>query len=83
MRVEEGSDADSGLDSGSLLVERDRAALVAGVCGLYGGTWTPVFLHGAADTSVESGNCYRYRVSIADNVGNRSTSPPSRDARVT
>jgi hypothetical protein len=82
MRVEEGSDADSGLDAGSVRVERDSAALAAGVCGLYSGTWTTVSLHGSADTSVEPGNCYRYRVSVSDNVGNVSTSPPSRDAKV-
>ena len=83
MKIEEGSDAGSGLDLESLRVERDSAPLVAGFCGLYSGTWTTVVLHGAADTSVVSGNCYRYRVSVADNVGNRATSPPSEDAQVT
>ena len=83
MRVEQGSDAESGIDAASVRVERDSAPLVAGVCGLFGENWTPVALHGSADTSVVGGTCYRYRVSVSDNVGNRAASPPSGEARVT
>lgn len=77
-----GTDAGSGVDRASVRVERDSARLVAGTCGAFTGAWTTVSPAGGADTAVESGNCYRYRVSTSDNVGNRSTSPPSGDARV-
>jgi hypothetical protein len=65
-----GSDAGSGLATGTALLERASAPLANGTCGsfgAYGGSYT------SPDTSVVSGRCYRYRYSIADKVGNRST----------
>jgi RNA polymerase sigma-70 factor (ECF subfamily) len=81
-RIDEGSDEDSGVDRRSVMVERDSAPMTAGGCGPYTGVWTPLDFPGTADTTVVAGNCYRYRVSVSDNVGNRATSPPSPDARV-
>ena len=81
-RIGAGSDADSGVDRRSAAVERDSAPMTAAGCGPYTGVWTPLDFPGTADTTVVAGNCYRYRVSVSDNVGNRATSPPSPDARV-
>jgi hypothetical protein len=65
-----GSDALSGIAPATALIERASATLANGTCGAfgaYGGSYT------SPDTTVVSGNCYRYRFSIADKVGNRST----------
>ncbi len=76
----DGSDAGAGLDTSSRLYERDSATLTNGSCGSFSGSWTTV---SNPDTTVASGNCYRYRFSIADNVGNRSaTITASVDAKV-
>ncbi|HWJ45381.1 MAG TPA: hypothetical protein VNR63_08330, partial [Gaiellaceae bacterium] len=80
--VEPGVDGGSGVDRRSLAVERDVAPLSAGECGAFAGAWKTVALRGDADTTVESGSCYRYRVVVLDNVGNRSTSSPSEVARI-
>ena len=81
-RINEGSDEVSGVDRRSVTVERDSAPMTPAGCGPYTGVWTPLFFPGTADTTVVAGNCYRYRVSVSDNVGNWATSPPSADARV-
>jgi hypothetical protein len=76
-----GSDAGSGIDPASLVVERDSAPLTNGSCDFVG-SWTPMSLQGGVDESVEGGRCYRYRVSVSDNVGNVSTSVATDQARV-
>jgi hypothetical protein len=81
-RIEQGTDAGSGVDRRSATVERDSAPMTSGVCGAYTGLWTPLNFPGTVDTTVVTGNCYRYRVSVSDNVGNWGTSPPTADARV-
>jgi hypothetical protein len=81
-RIDAGSDTHSGVDRRSVFVERDSAPMTPAGCGLYTGVWTPLDLPGTADTTVVAGNCYRYRVSVSDSVGNRAISPPSPDARV-
>ena len=76
----DGSDGGSGLDTSSRLYERDSATLTNGSCGAFSGSWTTV---ANPDATVASGSCYRYRYSIADNVGNRSaTVTASVDAKV-
>ena len=82
IRVDEGSDAGSGVDSQSVTLERDSAPRTPPGCGSYTGVWTPLSIPGSADTTVVAGNCYRYRVSVSDNVGNRASSPPSLEAQV-
>jgi hypothetical protein len=82
LTIDHGSDAGSGLDTSSALVERDSAPLSGGSCDAFTGSWTTVTLSGGADTSVTSGNCYRYRYTISDNVGNTSAPVTSADAKV-
>ena len=82
LALDNGSDAGSGLDTASQVVERASAALTVGTCGTFG-AWTPVTLTGGADTTVTSGNCYRYRIRISDNVGNASSnSTATADAKI-
>src|SRR5581483_741783 len=46
-----GTDAQSGIDSTSGIVERDSVALSNGTCGTFPGSWTTVTLSGGADTT--------------------------------
>ncbi len=73
-----GTDAGSGVDAGSLVVERQEADLDNGdgTCDAFG-SWTTVTLTAGADTGVVSGKCFRYRVRSSDLVGNEATSAAS------
>jgi hypothetical protein len=82
LTVVAGTDAGSGVDSGRTVVERASAPVTNGVCGTFG-AFAPVTLSGTSDTSVASGNCYRYQAKATDNVGNVSAaSTASADAKV-
>src|SRR5262249_2880038 len=59
------------------VLERSDATLANGACGSFG-AWVPVTLVGGVDTTVVPGGCYRYRYSIADNVGNVSAPSTAR-----
>ncbi len=72
LSIGDGSDAASGVDAGSGLVEREAATLSNDTCVGWSGTWTSVTPTGGADTSVLTNRCYRYRYQVADNVGNQS-----------
>src|SRR6266550_8043793 len=72
----------SGVNAGSITVERDTSGLAAGACGAFTGSWSTVTLSAGNDTTVTSGNCYRYREIAADNVGNSTTSGISNVAKV-
>ena len=76
--LDDGTDAQSGVDSvssGSELLQRASATLAGGACGSFGGFATIATHPGATatDTGVASGNCYRYRYVVLDNVGNSVT----------
>src|SRR5205085_5185344 len=82
LTTDNGTDDRAGLDPASGTVERADATLADGSCGSFG-AFQPVTLDNGTDTTAASGHCYRYRYSIADNVGNRSTpSPTTADAKV-
>ena len=79
-----GSDTGSGIDAASGIVERDEAPLDNGdgSCDAFPGSWSTVTLSGGNDTTVVSGNCYRYRYLLSDRVGNQATSGASATAKV-
>lgn len=82
LTVAAGTDAGSGVDASRSVVERAAAILTNGACGTFGG-FAAVTLSGTTDSSVTSGNCYRYQAKATDNVGNVSAvSEPSADAKV-
>ena len=77
-----GTDAGAGVDTTRGVFERAAATLTNGSCGTFG-AFSAVTLSGGADTSVTSGNCYRYQYKATDKVGNVSTaSAASSDAKV-
>jgi len=75
----DGSDSGSSLDTSTRLVERASAPLTNGSCGGFGGYGGS---YSSPDASVQGGNCYRYRFTISDNVGNASTPVVTADAKV-
>ena len=80
--LQDGTDAISGLDPASGILERQSATLSNGSCVGWGG-WSPVTLSGGADTTVASNNCYRYHYLISDRVGNQTApSAPSLAAEI-
>jgi hypothetical protein len=82
--LDNGSDAASGVDPATRVVERDEAPLDNGdgSCDAFPGTWSTVTLSGGADTTVATGSCYRYRLRISDRVGNQAVSGPSATVKV-
>ena len=77
-----GTDAGAGVDGTRGVVERAAATLTNGSCGTFG-AFSAVTSSGGADTSVASGNCYRYQYKATDKVGNVSNaSAASSDAKV-
>jgi hypothetical protein len=77
-----GTDGGSGVDNTSSTVQRDEVGLTNGSCGTFPSSWSSVTLVGGNDTTVVSGNCYRYRELLSDNVGNQGTSAASNTAKV-
>src|SRR5262249_4489539 len=62
--------------------KRASAPLSNGTCGAFG-AYSTITLSGGGDTTVASGNCYRYTYAISDNVGNQSAaSAATADAKV-
>ena len=80
--LDNGSDAGSGIDAASGIVERDEAPLDNGTCDAFPGSWSTVTLSGGNDTTIVSGTCYRYRYLLSDRVGNQATSGASATAKV-
>jgi hypothetical protein len=83
--VSTGGDGGSGVDPTTPVIRRDVAPLstVTETCGTFPGTYaTTIALAGGLDTSVSSGNCYRYQYSLSDRVGNSITTTPTGVAKV-
>jgi hypothetical protein len=79
-----GTDSESGISSSTGKIQRASATLTNGVCGVYGSFADLVTEYDGSytDTSVSSGNCYKYRYVIADNAGNVTTYTSINEAKV-
>jgi hypothetical protein len=65
--TDDGTDAGSGVDPSSGVLERRAAPLTAGTCDVFG-DWSVV----SSSSSVATGMCAQFRYSVADQLGNRS-----------
>ena len=80
-----GSDFSSGINTATTTIKRDVAPLTTSTetCGAFPGTYAAtVTLVGSTDTSVTSGNCYRYEYLVSDKVGNQATYTSASVAKV-
>jgi hypothetical protein len=80
-----GTDSGSGVDPATAVLHRDGATLntSTGACGTFPGTYaTTVTLVGGSDTGVVTGTCYRYSTTLADRVGNVTTTTSASVAKV-
>jgi len=81
----DGTDAVSGINTGSRIVQRHSATLTAGTCGTYG-SWAAVTPTGTypsfTDATVATGNCYQYRYLISDTAGTQATFTTANAAKV-
>ena len=77
--LDNGSDTGSGVDAASRTVQRDETPLdnSDGTCDPFPGSWSTVTLSAGNDTTLTTGTCYRYRLSISDRVGNQDASSAS------
>ena len=66
--VDSGTDALSGVASGTAVLERRTAALSDGSCDAFAGPWTAV----TSPDTVASGLCAQYRYRVSDRVGNEA-----------
>ncbi|MGH3045764.1 MAG: OmpL47-type beta-barrel domain-containing protein [Gaiellaceae bacterium] len=66
--VDAGTDALSGVDAASAVLERRTAPLAGGACDPFAGPWSPV----TSPDTVASGLCAQYRHRVSDRVGNEA-----------
>ena len=76
--VSDGTDSLSGIDTGTRILQRQSATYANNTCGSYG-SWGSVSYGGTysgplTDSTVTSGNCYKYRWCVSDNAGNQTCS---------
>lgn len=85
VNVLNGTDSGSGTDPATAVLHRDEAPLTTATetCGTFPGTYaTAVALVGGSDTGVASGRCYRYSTTLADRVGNVTTTTSANVVKV-
>ena len=87
LTVGDGSDSNSGVNTASRTFQRQSASLLLGICGIYGSfspitpTPNPVY-PSFTDTTVVSGNCYKYEYQVSDTAGNQATYTSGNAARI-
>ena len=78
--VSDGTDAVSGIDTGSRTLERSEATYSSNTCGSFGGftsvTYTGTYPN-ITDNTASGSKCYQYRWSVSDNAGNSSSATTS------
>ena len=67
--TDDGTDALSGVNPATGVIERDSTNLVGNTCDPFPSSWSPVT---SPDSTITSGHCYRYRYRVSDNVGNNA-----------
>lgn len=76
LTVSDGTDAYSGVNTSSRVIQRRSTTLENGLCAGYGSysTITPSGSYpNFTDATVVSGNCYEYQYLVSDNTGNQAT----------
>lgn len=76
LTVGDGTDAGSGINTSTRIVQRADAILSDGTCGSYGSfaAITPTGSYPSlTDATVASGNCYKYKYLVSDNSANQAT----------
>jgi len=85
LTVSDGTDSSSGINTSSRIVQSQSATLTDGTCGSYG-SWGTITTTGTypdfTDSTVISGNCYKYQYLVSDNVGNQATYTSSNVVKV-
>ena len=84
LTLDDGTDAGSGVDASSELLQRADATLTGGVCDAFGSFATiatdPALSYN--DAAVASGHCYQYRYVVSDKVGNAVTYTSSSTVKI-
>jgi hypothetical protein len=76
-----GTDAGSGVATGTRVLQRASATLTGSTCGTFG-TFTTLATNPASPyVDTVSGACYRYQYVVSDNVGNQDTATSSNVVR--
>ena len=84
--VSDGSDAMSGINTASRIVQRKSATMTSGICGSYGawGTITPTGAYpNFVDATVLVDNCYQYQYMVSDLAGKQTTYTTTNTAKMT
>lgn len=70
-----GTDAGSGLNAASGILQRASAPIASGACGSFGAFAQVALDPGPtfSDTGLEDSKCYQYRYLVSDNLGNQTT----------
>ena len=87
LTVDDGTDGGSGISTATRTFQRQSASLILGICGIYGSfsliTPDPTVAYpNFTDTTVVSGNCYKYEYQVSDTAGNQATYTSGNAARI-